>query len=127
MTKAQIYFIEKLDESKTYEEQFKENPLSIYIHGDGYPNNGGVLTPLWKCVKMFLEIRGYFDEEYLIARVIQHLANKRDLDAWFPQKQVTGIGIVTEKADRNYIYIVTAKEIIYWHRQTPEDIKKQSL
>lgn len=127
MTKGQIFFIDKFDKNKGIQKQLDENPLSIYLHGDAYPDHEGmshgIVNPLFVAVRLFMEIRGYFDEQYMIARVTQHLANLRDLEACMYRKQCTGIGIVNEMCDRNYTYIVTSSEILYWHRDVMEEIQ----
>lgn len=110
MTRAQIYFQEHGRRYKPLEKIITEKTISIYIHGDGYPFHEGVCSgiyyPLFNISRAFLKSRGYFDDEYLIARVLQHMANLRDIEN--PErKEFLGIGITTEECDVNYIYLVS--------------------
>ena len=77
--------------------------VKLYRHCDGYPNGKwGVLATLVPQVKKFLKLRGFWDGEYLLARIAQWQMNERvDPD------EVSGFGIFTTyNHDLAYIYIV---------------------
>lgn len=97
--------------------------ILIYLHGDAYPDKkelNNVFVPIWRYTQFFNKKRGYFDEEYLLARLTQHLANLRDLQS--PEvPPITGIGILLskpEKVDVDYIYIINPKEIKCYNTST---------
>ena len=116
MTKGQIFFSENFKHGDCIKEVIEKHGISIYLHGDGYPFHSGlcagIFNPILTYVSAFKKMRGYFDPEYVCARLVQHLANSRDSESPMPERSYLGIGIVTEEIDHNYTYIVTNTQVI---------------
>jgi hypothetical protein len=130
MTKAIILIKRTFDPKTTVlDESFTADEAIIYIHGDGYPDekeHNNLFLPIWRYCRHFLEKRGYFDSEYLLARLVQHLANIRDLQ----QPSVppfTGIGIQNcswDIIDCNYIYIISETAVTCYDKHTMKIVRQ---
>jgi hypothetical protein len=90
----------------------------IYKHSDGYPL--GTFPLLRRHVKDFLKHRGYWDVEYLGARLIQSLTNNQDRDDKIFAKKAgfkyrndkCGFGICQElHSDIEYYYAICPRFI----------------
>ena len=94
--------------------------VKLYRHCDGYPEGPhGVLATLIPQVKKFIYLRGFYEPEYLLARIAQWQMNGRDLN------DVLGFGLDTSyHDDLEYIYRVRVNGIIeIWHSEMGERTK----
>ena len=87
--------------------------ISIYQHSDSYPEV--MLDELVEFVRKFIQKRGYYDVEYIPARLIQHLTNQYDAELNAPGDDVfTILGFGVNKSGHyncEYNYKITPKEI----------------
>ena len=97
----------------------------IYVHSDGYPSS--MVPSILPFIKKFLKIREY-QEEYLAARLLQHLMNDYDKQMeQFTRKspdiyEFLGFGICNRfYNDLDYYYAIYPDRLEVYHVTCNED------
>ena len=85
-----------------------ENEVAIYKHYDGYPSE--VVPFLHKFCGEFTRQRRFFDPSYMLARLIQAMANESDHRYG---EGLLGFGLVAAESDcgQEWNYTITEKSI----------------